>query len=902
MHRRQEPLWHAILAAGLSIGLFASLSAAEVKSRFDLPAEPLAQALRDFAVQANCNISYEPSAVADLQAPAIKGEFTPADALSRILTGTRLTVVSVNEDTLRIVEKGQSTSRDGARGRAKYEDEAIRVAYAGGDTPATQPPSDSNSATPVPASSKTHDQKDLEEIVVTGTHIAGVPVASPVIEIGQEEIQRSGFQSLSDVMLSLPQNFGGGYNPGTIANNSYVNNRYNDNPAGASVPNLRGLGPGSTLSLIDGHRMASGLSGGGVDVSSIPLDAIDRIEVVTDSASSVYGSDAVAGVVNIILKKDYDGAKTNLTYGLATQGGGTENRASQLIGTSWSGGHLVAAYEYFEQDAVDASNRVFASATPGPYSLLPETRSNAFTWTLSQEFADTASAFIEGLFVRRDVNSFVTDPAVPTPFDNPSTLQRYAVTAGVDWNLWGDWKSSAFVTAAEDATQNNTQYLGPVPIGSSNNDERLIGKLGVAELNANGQVATLPTGPVRLAVGAGYRQESFSDLLGTTGGEFTQRTDGDRNIRYAFAETSLPLVSHSQRVGLNYIDLTVSARSERYSDFGEKTVPKVGLVYAPTDSIKLRSTWGRAFRAPNLNDLDSTQQLLVFDLPNPASPSGTSPVLVQNGGNPSLKPETADSLSIGMDYLSPARNLELSATFFDIRYDNRLILLPNPFAALSDPLEAAFVIRSPSAGLVQSLYNAYPPDEIVNVTGSPFNASTIAAIVDYRLINISRQTARGADLTANYKIGTVSNGGALFANVAYLDLTEQDTPQVPTQTLSGLAFYPARLRTRSGATWTLNGWSLTGTVNYLGREMNVEVEPIQSVGSWTTIDASLRYAPTLPGFLSGLRFSLAALNLFDRNPPRVLIPTTALGLHLNYDSSNTSPLGRFLSLSVSKEW
>jgi iron complex outermembrane recepter protein len=901
MHPFQQRRSRALLATGLWIGLCATLAASDLKSRFDLPAEPLAQALRDFAIQANCNISYEPSVVADLQAPAIKGEFTLVEALSRILTGTGLTVVSVNADTLRVVEKPAPTSRDVERNREAHANDAIRVASAAENVPAASPPSDSNSSTPAPADDKTRNQKDLEEIVVTGTHIVGASVASPVIEIGQEEIERSGFQSLSDVILSLPQNFGGGYNPATIVNNSYVNNRYNDNPTGASVPNLRGLGPGSTLSLIDGHRMASGLSGGGVDVSSIPLDSIDRIEVVTDSASSIYGSDAVAGVVNIILKKDYDGAKTSLSYGLATQGGGTENRGSQLVGTSWSGGHLVATYEYFEQDAVDARNRAFTSATPGPYSLLPETRSNAITWTLNQEIAGTVSAFVDGLFVRRDANSFVTDPAIESPFNSPSALQKYAVTAGIDAGLLHDWKSSMFVTAAEDATATNAAPLGPVAIGSLGS-ERIIGKLGLAEVNANGPIAVLPSGPVRLALGAGYRQESFADLTGLTAASFTQRTEGDRSIRYAFGETSIPLVSHSQKVGLNYIDLTVSARSERYSDFGEKTVPKIGLVYAPAESIKLRSTWGQAFRAPNLNDLDSTQQLLVFDLPNPASPSSTSPVLVQTGGNPSLKPETADSFSVGMDYWSPARNLELSSTFFDIRYNNRLMLLPNPFAALSDPLEAAFVIRSPSASSVQSLYNSYPSDEIVNVTGSPFNASAIQAIVDYRLINISRQTARGADLTANYKIGTVSNGGALFANVAYLDLTEQDAPQAPTQTLSGLAFYPARLRTRAGATWTLRAWSLTGTVNYLGRETNIEIEPSQSVGSWTTVDASLHYAPTLPRFLSGLRLSLAAINLFDRNPPRVLIPPATLGSTLNYDSSNTSPLGRFVSVSVSKEW
>jgi hypothetical protein len=204
--------------------------------------------------------------------------------------------------------------------------------------------------------------------------------------------------------------------------------------------------------------------------------------------------------------------------------------------------------------------------------------------------------------------------------------------------------------------------------------------------------------------------------------------------------------------------------------------------------------------------------------------------------------------------------------------------------------------------LAHAVYDSYPPNQIFNATGGPFNIDSTAAILEYRLVNVARQTARGADLTVNYKMGTDANGAVLFLNGAYLDLVQQDTPQSQTQTLSGLAFYPAKFRTRGGMTWNMNSWALTGTVNYLGREANTQVNPIQSVGSWTTIDASLRYAPTLPGFLSGLHFSLAAINICDRNPPRVLVPPTVQGIDLNFDSSNTSPLGRFLNLSVSKQW
>jgi iron complex outermembrane receptor protein len=867
----------AIFATVFSLDVSTSLASAtspassEIKMRFDLSAESLDKALRDFAVQAHCNISYEPSMVAGLQTPAIIGEFTVDRVLSLLLKGTRLRAVNVNDNTIQILEEPAST---GAREGNSTTDDA-----------------------------KAHDKKDLEEIVVTGTHIPGVSSASPVIEIEREEIDRSGFTSVTDVMLSLPENFGGGYNPGAAVNNSQINTRYSDNPTGASVPNLRGLGPGSTLTLIDGHRMASGLTGGGADISSIPLDAVQRIEVVTDSASAIYGSDAVAGVVNVILKRNYDGAKTSLSYGLASQGGGTEKRASQLFGTSWNGGNAMIAYEHMQQDAVYARDRAFASLASNPYSLLPELKSNSVTVSATQDLTPTVSMFVDGLYIGRDADTFINQPGQIAGIGEPSTLRKYAVAAGFDFNLFSDWKASVFANMAEDATENDASYL-TAPSLTPTGDERLLGALRSVEANAHGSIANIPAGTVRLAVGAGYRKETFSDLFGTTNGPFTERTDGDRNIRYAFGELSIPLVAHSQRPGLNYLDLVVSGRNERYSDFGSKTVPKVGLVFAPTASIKLRSTWGKAFKAPNLYDINAIQQLVILDLANQASSSGSSPALIRTGGNPGLQPETADAWSFGVDYAPPgADGLQLSTTLFDIKYTNRISQIENPYTALTDPLSAFFVTLSPSVGIAQAVYDAYPASEIFNETNSSFDPRNVGAIVEYRLINVSRQTARGADLSANYRIGTSSNGALLFFNGTYLDLTQLNTPQSPEETLSGLAFYPPKFRLRGGASWTLNAWSLTGTANYLPRETNTQVTPSQHVGSWTTVDASLRYAPTLQGLLGGLTFNLSAINLFDRNPPRVLIPPgTVLGEHLNYDSSNTSPLGRFIRLQVSKQW
>ena len=860
MRRISSVVLVAILMVVGCLSIDGAAMGADVKARFDLPSEPMDRALRDFALQAGCNISFEPTLVVGMQAPAVKGEYSRGEALAILLTSTALKAVTVDNNTIQVVERGAQTELD---------------------------------------KKKADKRGDLEEIVVTGTHIRGGSSASPVMEIGREEIDRSGYTSLADLMLSVPQNFGGGINPGTIVNNASVNSRFADNPTGASVPNLRGLGPGSTLTLIDGHRMASALAGGGADISSIPLDAIERVEVVTDSASAIYGSDAVAGVVNIILKRNYDGAKTSLSYGYATEGGGAEKGVSQVFGTHWNGGDAMLAYEHRQQDPVYAGDRSFTSTAVEPNSLLQASKSNSVTFSAKQDLTTAASAFLDALYVARDANQYNTAPSgLSAPNWYSATLRKFAVTTGVDVGLWRDWKATLFVSDAEDNTQQTIlRQTSPVaPAGA----ERFLGTLRGIEASANGGVSALPGGEVRLAIGAGYRRESFSDASGSGEGSLVDVSVGSRNVRYAFGELSIPLVGPLSASGPDVADLVISGRSERYSDFGSTTVPKIGLVYQPTSSLKLRSTWGQAFRAPNLNDTHGVPQLVILDLADPASGSGFSPVLFRLGGNPVLRPETADAWSVGADYAAlEDHKLQVSTTFFDVKYKNRISQIGNPYAALTDPLNAFFVTPSPSASFAQSVVDEYPPNEVFNYTGGPFAPSSIVSVVDARLSNVASQIARGADLSINYRIDAQSSSTSLFLTGSYLDLAQRDTPESPPQTLSGLAFYPPKFRVRSGVTWKPASWAFTGIVNYLAHETNTQIVPAAAVASWTTIDASVRYSPALKGLWSGFNVSLSAQNVLNKEPPFVESSTFK---GLNYDSSNVSPLGRMITLQMSKEW
>jgi len=904
----------SILAALLGAGTltFADADARSISYDLNIPSEDLTAALQSFAIASHHKLLYKAELTTGKISRALKGHFTAQEAMEALLSGTGLSYEITGSSVVLIKDQ-----RDGKTSNLREEgtlpasaapsqssgEQSMRLAQSGGQSQ-TSPDSSQNSTVPVSPSPSSESEKDkISEIVVTGTHIRGVSPASSVIEIGREEIDRSGYTSIADLMLSLPQNFGGGYNAGNMVGNSPVNVNYGANPTGASVPNLRGLGPGSTLTLVDGHRMASGLAAGGADIASIPLDAIDRIEVLTDSASAIYGSDAVAGVVNIILKRGYTGAETSLSYGLATDGGGTEKRASLLFGTHWNGGDVFIAYEHMHQDIVDVRDREFTSSALEPTSLLPQTQSNSVTLSATEDLSTTAAVFLDGLYIARDANLFRSSPFYPAAVAAPSTLRKYAVTAGLNFNLLNDWKATLFANAGEDVTTSDSIFL-TAPTTTPAGDERLVGTTRGVEANANGGIATLASGIVRLAVGAGYRKEGFSDALGLTSAS-TAYADGSRSIRYAFGELSVPLLPHSQRPGINILDLIVSGRNEHYSDFGAKTVPKIGLVYVPTSSIKFRSTWGKAFRAPNLNDAYGVQQLIIEDIPNPASSTGSSPVLARIGGNPNLKPETANEWSIGADY-TPAElsGLHVSTTLFKIKYTNRIASITNLYASLTDPLNSFFVTSSPPESAVQSIYDAYPPSQVFNYSSGAYDPSKIAAIVDDRMVNVASQTVRGADLIVNYKIGAGSNSGLLFFNGTYLDLVQQDTPQAPEKTLSGLAFYPPKVRLRGGATWKLNAWALTSTINYLPRETDNQVTPFQNVSSWMTVDASLRYAPVLPGILAGLQVSFAVLNAFDRNPPFVALSTNGAAVlpGLNYDSTNTSPMGRFLTLRVSKEW
>lgn len=207
-------------------------------------------------------------------------------------------------------------------------------------------PADTAAASAVPA------QPNIEEIIVTGSRIKGVSaVGSNVIAIDQSKIAAEPVTSTADLLRRVPQVIGLGQNRnGGTAQNAGANAT-----RGAGI-NLRGIGTNATLILADGRRLpAQGTQGQYTDPSVLPSIALSRVEVVADGASAIYGSDAVAGVVNFIMRKNFDGAEFRLRSGF-TGGSYGEQQAAGIFGKTWTGGYLTVSGEYTHNSALTASD------------------------------------------------------------------------------------------------------------------------------------------------------------------------------------------------------------------------------------------------------------------------------------------------------------------------------------------------------------------------------------------------------------------------------------------------------------------------------------------------------------------------------------------------------------------
>ncbi len=188
--------------------------------------------------------------------------------------------------------------------------------------------------------------KTLESVVVTGSRLRRVDMetANPVLTVGRDQIAATGKPTVGDLLQELPSIAGNATNP-------YTNN---GGGTGASTISLRGLGDKRTLVLVNGARLAYN------DVNAIPSSMIERIEILSDGASAVYGSDAIGGVVNFILRSRFDGVEVSTDLGHSDRNDGLRRNYSVTLGKAWDRGSLVGGLSYHSIDPVSAAQRDYS--------------------------------------------------------------------------------------------------------------------------------------------------------------------------------------------------------------------------------------------------------------------------------------------------------------------------------------------------------------------------------------------------------------------------------------------------------------------------------------------------------------------------------------------------------------
>ena len=386
--------WRAI-AAAMSFFLLCSVAYADPKVKFNLPSDEFPKAILEFYHQSKIEVLFLASdSLSRIKTQPVEGEFEPREALERMLKGTGLTFRFVTEHSVAIkqpdgtltfaIDAGDAKTRltewsslthlqllfkttnvAGMKTQRAYGQftpgDALKLMMGNGPLDCDEVNDKTWAVFLKPKTlPKTHQagrqmlgRLILEQVTVTGTliHDAG-DISAPLVVVSPQDISLAPFDTVQDALYQLPI-----VSLDAPREDLGLNNNYN---WGTAI-NLRGLGVGATLVLVNGHRQPlSGLDGDFVDVSNIPAAAIQRIEVLPDGASALYGSDAIAGVVNIILKDDFQGAETRVRYGGAP-GGRDGTTVSQLLGTHWDTGKAMLVYEYLDATALPASARGYAA-------------------------------------------------------------------------------------------------------------------------------------------------------------------------------------------------------------------------------------------------------------------------------------------------------------------------------------------------------------------------------------------------------------------------------------------------------------------------------------------------------------------------------------------------------------
>ncbi|MEN7535590.1 TonB-dependent receptor plug domain-containing protein [Aurantiacibacter flavus] len=851
---------------------------------------------------------------------------------------------------------------------------------------------------------------DSEVIVVTGSRIRGAqPVGSNVSTLGRQQIEDSASVTVDRILQELPQVFDLGVSENSRAQSGGAGNIVYNNSV-----NLRGLGPSSTLVLLDGHRVAN--NGRATNPSVIPSLGVERIEVIADGASAIYGSDAVAGVINIIPRRSLDGVEMSARYGTSDDGAFEEWRAGLAVGQTWATGQVMVAYDHVYRSNLSGDDRDFFAADQRPYGgpdfrsmqcsrgtiiadgttyaipnggltsadqlvagtanlcneqlgqdLFPEQEYDAANATFTQEVTDWLTISADGFYSMRKFvrqpsfeSTTITVPSTNAFFVRPpgftgdsyelatnfvgvfprntqtGSAETWGITPKVEVELFSDWEFTALynygrtyddsyqyggisnsalnaaLASSDPATALDPYSLGrtsPATIAGIQNQQFIAPtytRFTGYEAHLSGTLVELPGGALQLATG--YEGQEFSAMggggFGVVGTPFTL-SGYDRRVDSFYGEVIIPVFGAGNATpGFERLTLSAALRYDEYSDVGGTTNPKFGLTWEPVDGFTLRGSYGTSFRAPELNQVNGSNNFFVQ---NYVAPDGGAPVIgfTLAGPNAGLKPEEATSWSIGGDWEATA-DLRFSATYFSVDYTNKIAGYLSNLQLLTREDEFAgtdIIIRGTEArDLVLDYLDAGAGLFGVIPGGDPEN---INLFVDGRPSNLGTSQTEGIDFQATYET-RLSNEDQLAFNLSGTYLTKFDTavtPSAPVLDRLNYIFEPLRFKARATVAWARDDLRVRAVVHHVGGYTNDIATPEQQVDSYTPIDLGFTYFVNgEDGVLGGpLAIGLEVFNVFDIDPPYAQLAPNGNGSG-GYDATASDPIGRRFAVSLRKSF
>ncbi len=751
-----------------------------------------------------------------------------------------------------------------------------------------------------------------EAVIVTGTREIGKKARdsiSPVDIITARQLSETGMPSLREALTQLAPSL-------TMPTSGY------DAGALTSAFSLRGLSPNETLVLVDGkrrHTTANIYADPGpqqgstpVDVDMIPLAAIDHVEILRDGASAQYGSDAVAGVVNIILKKQDHGFHAQSLTGITASKDGFEQGIYMDGGAKLTDrGYIHVSGDYVHEDHTYRSAPDLRTNTKINKLLgQPEQTRETVAIKAGYHILDNLEAYAVATYAHRHAESFQN-------YRTASSLDNYPAYAAIYPNGYSpvmtmdenDWE----VTAGLRGEIDNWHWDLSSVYGRDYDQIGIANSANLALSTATGRTPTkfdaqgynneqwsntfdlskafhIPGWPyaINVAGGASYRYESYSIGTGSADSTYSSGSDALQGTVAANAG------NYSRDVIGGYIDvathlaknvqLDLAGRYEHYTDVGDTETGKAALRYAPLPWLGLRATISNGFHAPTL-----AQEYYSAVAVSPTAARGiiaaNSPGARANGAN-ALKPERSTNVSGGI-VLEPVKRLHITADVYQINLRDQILPGGNVYG--TDALSALQM-------------NGFTLPNDAATWGSSLSTHWFA--------NVASTRTQGLDITASYPtelsptIGRIDWDVGINLNRTRLTHQSAAADGTPLLTAQSIAYittaYPRSKMiwggrfTSSNGKWTVGvheirwGQTTSELTDYTGPTNSASV----SAYSFTQFHNTPKFVTNLDityRVMPQLSFTLGANNLFNALPSRVPDSNRYLGVPQYYMS--TSQLG-----------